>query len=117
MERALFVLEASSAIDQVRTLEARVLALKEQSEEAAARLSDVEKAVEIARQIDAASKTVANQILEEQFDTVMPLLKELYRRLRPHPDWLEIEADFGGQGQSIPEFRGQWWRQPPIPVQ
>ena len=104
VERALFVLEASSAIDRVRTLEARVLALKEQSEEAAARLSDVEKAVEIARQIDAASKTVANQILEEQFDTVMPLLKELYRRLRPHPDWLEIEADFGGRVRASLNF-------------
>ena len=104
VERALFVLEASSAIDRVRTLEAKVLALKEQSEEAAARLSGVEKAVEIARQIDAASKTVANQILEEQFDTVMPLLKELYRRLRPHPDWLEIEADFGGRVRASLNF-------------
>ena len=104
VERALFVLEASSAIDRMRTLEARVLALKEQSEKAAARLSDAEKAVEIARQIDAASKTVANQILEEQFGTVMPLLKELYRRLRPHPDWLEIEADFGGRVRASLNF-------------
>ena len=104
VERALFVLEASSAIDRMRTLEARVLALKEQSEKAAARLSDAEKAVEIARQIDAASRTVANQILEEQFGTVMPLLKELYRRLRPHPDWLEIEADFGGRVRASLNF-------------
>ena len=42
-------------------------------------------------------KAVANQILTEQFDTVMPLLKELYRRLRPHADWAEIESDFGGK--------------------
>lgn len=27
----------------------------------------------------------------------MPLLKELYRRLRPHADWTEIESDFGGK--------------------
>ena len=40
---------------------------------------------------------VANEILTEQFDTVMPLLKELYRRLRPHAGWTEIESDFGGK--------------------
>lgn len=27
----------------------------------------------------------------------MPLLKELYQRLRPHTDWQEIETDFGGR--------------------
>ena len=42
-------------------------------------MTAAEKVVEAARQIDAAAKTVANQILTEQFDTVMPLLKELYR--------------------------------------
>jgi ABC-type cobalamin/Fe3+-siderophores transport system ATPase subunit len=27
----------------------------------------------------------------------MPLLEELYRRLRPHTDWMEIGSDFGGK--------------------
>lgn len=49
VERAMFVLEASSAIDQVTSMEARVSDLKEQSERAAAKLSDVERTVEIAR--------------------------------------------------------------------
>ena len=104
VERALFVLEASSSIDRVGTLEARVAALKDQSDKAATRLSELEKGVENARQIDASSKTVLNQMLEEQFDTVMPLLKELYRRLRPHPDWLDIEADFGGRVRASLNF-------------
>lgn len=43
-------------------------------------------------------------MLEEQFDTVMPLVKKLYRRLRPHPDWLEIEADFGGRVRASLNF-------------
>ena len=51
-----------------------------------------------------ASKSVANQILAEQFDTVMPLLKELYRRLRPHADWTEIESDFGGKVRASLNF-------------
>ena len=57
-----------------------------------------------ARQIDASAKSVANQILAEQFDTVMPLLKELYRRLRPHADWTDIESDFGGKVRGSLNF-------------
>jgi recombinational DNA repair ATPase RecF len=47
---------------------------------------------------------IHNQILTEQFDTVMPLLKELYRRLRPHTDWTEIESDFGGKVRASLNF-------------
>src|SRR3984893_8843855 len=34
----------------------------------------------------------------------MPLLKELYRRLRPHADWIEIESDFGGKVRGTLNF-------------
>jgi recombinational DNA repair ATPase RecF len=34
----------------------------------------------------------------------MPLLKELYRRLRPHTDWTEIESDFGGRVRASLNF-------------
>ena len=104
VERALFILEASGAIDRVATLEARIGALRKQVEEETAKLAEAEKAVETARQINTAAKTVSNEILSEQFDTVMPLLKELYRRLRPHTDWRDIEADFGGRVRASLNF-------------
>ena len=34
----------------------------------------------------------------------MPLLKELYRRLRPHADWTEINSDFGGKVRGSLNF-------------
>jgi chromosome segregation protein len=104
LERALSVLEASNAVDRVSALEAKVSALRGRGEQEAARLAAAEKAVESARQIDNAAKTVANEILTEQFDTVMPLLRELYRRLRPHADWVEIESDFGGKVRGSLNF-------------
>jgi DNA repair exonuclease SbcCD ATPase subunit len=104
LERALAMLEASNAIDRVKVLETRVMQLRERAEQEAARLSAVERAVEAARQMETAAKTVANEILMEQFDTVMPLLKELYRRLRPHADWTEIESDFGGKVRGSLNF-------------
>jgi chromosome segregation protein len=104
LERALGILDSSNAVERVTSVESRILAVRSQSEREAAKLSEIERAVESARQIDAAAKTVANQILAEQFDTVMPLLKELYRRLRPHADWSEIESDFGGKIRASLNF-------------
>ena len=97
LEQALFILEGSSAHDRVMTLEARVSQLRAQVEDDTSKLTAAERAVETAKQIDAGVKDVANQILMEQFHTVMPLLKELYQRIRPHMDWREIEMDFGGR--------------------
>src|SRR5207302_5202013 len=96
-ERAMVILDSSTAVERMTTIESRIATARAKNDDAAAKLAIVERAVESARQIDAAAKTVSNEILTEQFDTVMPLLKELYRRLRPHADWVEIESDFGAQ--------------------
>ena len=96
LEYALFILEASSAHDRVMVLENRVGQLRTQIDEETAKLTAAERAVGLARQIDHAAREVPNQVLTEQFDTVMPLLKELYQRLRPHADWRKsrpISAD------------------------
>ena len=104
LEHALFILEASSAHDRVTALETRIAQLRDNVEEESLRATAAERAVEAAKQIDNAAKAVANQILTEQFDTVMPLLKELYQRLRPHTDWREIETDFGGEVRASLNF-------------
>jgi energy-coupling factor transporter ATP-binding protein EcfA2 len=104
LEHALFILEASSAHDRVTALETRLQQLRTQHDEETSKLAAAERAVEAARQIDSAAKEVANQALTEQFDTVMPLLKELYLRLRPHTDWREIETDFGGRVRASLNF-------------
>ncbi len=104
VERAMAILDSSNAIERMTAIESRIGAIRVSNEEAAARLVAVERAVESARQIDAAAKTVSNEILTEQFDTVMPLLKELYRRLRPHGEWSEIDSDFGGKVRGSLNF-------------
>jgi hypothetical protein len=104
LEQALYILEASGAHDRVTALAGQVEQLRIRVEQETARLAAAERAVEIARQIKNAATTVSNEILTEQFDTVMPLLKELYRRLRPHTDWQEIETDFGGKIRASLNF-------------
>ena len=78
LERALFILDASGAVDGVATWQNRVNVLRAAVESGSAKLADTERAVTRAREIQATAKTVANQISAEQFDTVMPLLQELY---------------------------------------
>jgi chromosome segregation protein len=112
LERALLILESSGAMDRVRILETRIASLRGTVDQEIANLSAAEKALEAARQIDTAAKTVANEILAEQFDTVMPLLKELYRRLRPHSEWKEIEVEFGGRVRASLNFSVEGGRNP-----
>jgi chromosome segregation protein len=97
LEHALLILETSGAQERVKTIEARIEQLREQVELESARQIAAERAVSCARQLEGAAKEIANQVLMEQFDTVLPLLKELYLRLRPHTSWEEIGADFGGR--------------------
>jgi DNA repair exonuclease SbcCD ATPase subunit len=112
LERALLILESSGAMDRVRLLETRIAGLRGTVDQEIANLSSAEKALEAARQIDTSAKTVANEILEEHFDTVMPLLKELYRRLRPHSEWKEIEVEFGGRVRASLNFSVEGGRNP-----
>lgn len=104
IERALFILEASGAHDRVSALETRIEQLRVMIEAETLKTTASERALEAAKKIDHSARTVANQVLAEQFDTVMPLLKELYLRLRPHTDWREIETDFGGKIRASLNF-------------
>ena len=97
LEHALYILEASGAHDRVIALESRIEKLRTEVDTESVNVTSSEKALDAASQINNAARTVANQVLREQFDTVMPLLKEIYQRLRPHADWREIETNFGGK--------------------
>ena len=104
VEETLFTLENSRSQDRVSNLEARVEQLRSLVESEAARLNEAERSVEIAHQADNAVRQVANELSSEHFDTVLPLLKELYRRLRPHADWSEIEIDIAGKLRASLNF-------------
>jgi len=104
LEQALSILEASSAADRIASSETRVANFRTASEAEQAKLNTAERALEVAKQIDKASKVVANELLTEQFDTVLPLLKELYLRLRPHAEWREIETDIAGHVRASLNF-------------
>lgn len=104
LEQALFTLEASGARDRVTATERRIADLRTELANEMAKLTSAQRAGEVAKQVDDAAREVPNEILAEHFETVMPLLKELYQRLRPHADWREIQVDFGGRIRASLNF-------------
>lgn len=104
LERAVLILGASTAVERVSSFEQQINRLREEIEGTIGTISDLENAVESARQIDSAARSLSNEILMEQFETVLPLLKELYQRLRPHTDWTDINIDFGGRVRGSLNF-------------
>jgi DNA repair exonuclease SbcCD ATPase subunit len=104
LEHALFTLEISGAHDRAAGMEMRVNHARSNREKEISKLEAARRAEELARQINVNATLVGNDVLAEQFDIVMPLLKELYSRLRPHTDWREIETDFGGRVRASLNF-------------
>ncbi len=90
-------LTSFQSVTRIESLETEIAQLRTRLDELAGQIAAKEAAADRAKSLNALSKAFPREILEEQFETVMPLLKELYRRLRPHLDWNEIDYDFGGK--------------------
>ena len=54
-----------------------------------------------AKAIFDASRRAAAETLDERLDRILPLMSELYRRLRPHPIWNDIEYSVRGDVQRF----------------
>jgi len=96
LERAVFVLEASQAVSRVTELQARVAGLRLELDAAASRQEKAQAGVSAAKTIERSVKRANAEIVDERLAVISPLLNELYQRLRPHPDWREIEYSIRG---------------------
>jgi len=97
IQEALVALDSTDITDRIVTIEKTSEELRSQIDSLSGAIVAREIEANLAKKVEELTKEFPNQILAEQFDAVMPLLKEFYRRLRPHTDWDEIEYDFGGR--------------------
>ncbi len=91
IESRLSILQSSMALDRVADLERQVDIAKKRVSSADIELSKASAAEALSREIDAALKRVAAEIVDERLADLSPLLSELYLRLRPHSEWSEIQ--------------------------
>lgn len=95
-QSALSILETSENQQALRAAESAV-------EEAKARLATVEAKAAHARTVERSAAALemavgraANETLKLRLERVLPLMSELYQRLRPHPHWRDITYSLRG---------------------
>jgi hypothetical protein len=74
---------------------------KERIARAEARLGRARLAETRAKAIYDAARRAAAETLDQRLDRVLPLMSELYKRLRPHPVWSDIEYSVRGDVQRF----------------
>jgi chromosome segregation protein len=74
---------------------------KERIARAEARLGRARLAQARAQAIYDAARRAAAETLDQRLDRVLPLMSELYKRLRPHPVWSDIEYSVRGDVQRF----------------
>lgn len=65
-------------------------------EELEGKLATARKAESMAKALYDASRRAANEALDDRLDLIGPLLGDLYRRLRPHTSWRDIDYRIRG---------------------
>lgn len=96
LERNLLTLESTHALDKIKELEDHIDDIRNEVDKAAVQMAKCQKAVEISKNIDHAVKRTTHEIVDERLALINPLLSELYKRLRPHSNWRDIEYHIRG---------------------
>jgi chromosome segregation protein len=91
--RILETLRLSSDLERAQRAEAEA---KDRLARVQERSGRARKAEATAQALFDAARRAAGETLDQRLDRVLPLLSELYRRLRPHPIWREIEYSIRG---------------------
>lgn len=81
--------ELERAVRDEATLRDRLTASQE-------RAGRVRRAETVAQSLYDAARRAAGETLDRRLERVLPLMSELYRRLRPHPIWRDIEYSIRG---------------------
>lgn len=60
-----------------------------------------QRVASVTKAIHDATRRAAAETLDQRLERVLPLMAELYRRLRPHPTWCDIEYSIRGDVQRF----------------
>ncbi|MES2292663.1 MAG: AAA family ATPase [Pseudomonadota bacterium] len=104
-ERAILTLDASTAVQQVQTLEEKTRQLRAEVDRSADVLTTQQGAAAKAKALERGVKLAAGEIIDERLSAISPLLNELYQRLRPHAEWKNIEYAVRGEVRRFLSLR------------
>lgn len=105
LERHVYVLEASQAIDRLVRLEATAATAQAEADASSTRLAAADAAIVNLKEAERAIRRVNGEIVDERLASISPLLTELYYRLRPHRNWREIDYMIRGDVRRFLSLR------------
>jgi chromosome segregation protein len=91
--RIVGTLRFSTELEKARRFEADIQVRLGRAQE---KFGRTRKAEATAQALHDATRRAAAESLDRRLDRVLPLMSELYRRLRPHPIWRDIEYSIRG---------------------
>lgn len=104
LEQALGMLESSRATEIVQTLEADLELAKQRADESFATTNRLENAIAKCKKATKGVRSLLGEVLDEQLSELSPLIEELYKRLRPHVEWTNINYRLRGDVRRLLSF-------------
>ena len=95
-QRALSVLSTLTQNSQLQVATAGLAEAQTRLARAQERAGKARRAEAVAAALHDAARRAASETLDLRLDRVLPLMAELYSRLRPHPVWQDIEYSIRG---------------------
>ena len=100
--RVLETLRLNVELEHAKQAESRSMERLAVAQERAGR---ARKAESTAQALHDAARRAAGETLDRRLDRVLPLMSELYRRLRPHPVWRDIEYSVRGDVRKFMKLK------------
>ncbi|WP_187770667.1 ATP-binding protein [Cognatilysobacter lacus] len=96
IERDMRILETMRVSDEFERAKKEAAVVDERLTRAQERAGTARRAVALAQSLHDAARRAAGETLDQRLERVLPLMSELYRRLKPHPHWRDIEYSIRG---------------------
>lgn len=96
IERHMRILETMRVSDEFERAKREVSVVDERLKRAQERAGTARRAAALAQSLHDAARRAAGETLDQRLERVLPLMSELYRRLKPHPHWRDIEYSIRG---------------------
>jgi chromosome segregation protein len=105
IEKALAVVETSRMLERLTSVERQVQVAQQHGDSAEKRLRALRTVLSSAQNLAIEINRLSGEIVDEQLAALSPLLSELFLRLRPHLNWLEVDYHLRGDVRHFLSFR------------
>jgi chromosome segregation ATPase len=90
LDKSITTMQVSKQYEKLPDLQSQLTIAKEDSDKLFNRIQEYSKTLNKIKEDIEATKRIAGEVVDERLSELLPLLSELYYRLRPHKDWQNL---------------------------